>query len=314
MNNFKFLKRKIPFIEFKTFKVFKYKYSENNKNKQSKDDLKIKNQSLFFEAKEESAKEKYKDFTISTLKQQEGTKRRLEFETNKKFKEISKKEGSPLLDIKKVLLGNNFLFDKKKKSKDSKHKENIINNIDNDNINKVEILNLEEMKEMDLDFPILLYEVNEDTINMGKNLNKLLKMYSFAFVSLNLSVLFFNYLFFVQLNKIYLISYIISPLTFINVLISRFFKRGNILELLYNPKSNKIIMTRFKLLSFKKIEYLYFNVEDLELIQNCSKICFPRVYLRERKNKENIYALNEISIWHNLNLFNKLFGDLQLKH
>lgn len=242
------------------------------------------------EEDKEDIKEKYKDFNISHIRDQEAQNRRNDINTFNKMKSIFKTDPTKIGTLQQSLLQTNFL----RKRKD----------IIDDNLAPLEI-DKNILDTLNIDEPILLYEINSDSLAEINQLLKLTKLYMVFMIGVDFFALFsYNFLFLYN-GRAYFFTYLTHSLGFVSILVAYIFKSTRVLSVEYIHKDKTVKITRWKLFT-KGTEDIIYGINELEIFKSNKSFTFP-LNLRVIKNPTNIYALNEIGIWHNYPIFESLF-------
>ena len=164
MYNFNLMK--ISFIREnrKIVKLAKKLLSESSKNNTQRENLK-KERKFPFEKEEESAKEKYKDYFIKNIKEEEALRRSVDQEF---YDQLKKNSLSPT-KFASLLRKRNFLKFKEENFKQDEVKE----------------INLKDLDDLKIEIPITLYEIDLSSVTQYKKLDSLIKNYSILFVLFN---------------------------------------------------------------------------------------------------------------------------------
>jgi hypothetical protein len=244
-----------------------------------------------FDEDNENIQEKYKDFTIANIKQQEEKTRKEYYYTTKKLNEIYKKNPEIHANINSVLLSKNFLNPKNKPKQ--KQKENK--------------LNLEEIEKLDIsNEPILLYEINMEYLKIINRITVIFKLYLSTCIGLNLCAFILQDFFLTYSDWMYFIFYFSHTFTFAAGLCTYHLRKYKILQIEYLHKDKKVKIVKWKLTS-RQTEEFYYDLNDIEVETSNKILSFP--ILIKIKNTNITYGLDNMGIWHNFELFQTLTGN-----
>jgi len=267
--------------------IFK-KLFTNQSRKSYQESENLKNGKKFpFEKEEESTQEKYKEYFIKNLKEEEAIRRGVDQEF---YNQLKNNKLSPS-KFTSLLMKRNFLKFKEENYKPKNDEE----------------ISIKDLQELKIEEPITLYEIDLNSVTQYKKLDHLIKAYSFLFISVNSLFTFSFKLLFLQTSLIYSTTYLINALTMISFLYVHKLKNFKILAIEYLPIENSIIITKWKYFS-KKFQKIKFSCEELELFES-EKIFEGGLNLRLRNHKNVQFYLgsDEEGIWHNRKIFDEIF-------
>jgi hypothetical protein len=254
------------------------------------------------EEEEESAREKYIEFT-KILKTQDAIRRKEDIEISKVLK-------NPILSyvsLRSVLMQRNFL---KKKNFENDSEEKIKSG---NNMKKFEI-NLKNLEKFNFNFkePITLYELDVESIEIFRKSRPLFKTYFFLSVLSNLVFTFSFEALFTYTKYFYATCYISNSITLVTYIIAKKIKNRILtLEYLHDEKSLKIRKWK-SIWGGNSIEEIKIRIEDLEMVYS-NKLLEQGVSLRYRNDiyKHFWIGVAEEGLWHNIELFENLFGKIK---
>jgi hypothetical protein len=254
------------------------------------------------EEEEESASEKYKEFT-KNLKTQDAIRRKEDIEITK----VLKNPKVSYISLRSVLMQRNFL---KKRNFDSESTEN--KKVERQ-VNNFEV-NLKTLEKFNINFkePITLYELDVESVEI---LRKSRPLFTTYFILSALSNLIFTFSFdalFIYTKYIYGTCYVSNSCALITYLISKKIKnRVLTLEYIHDEKSVKIRKWK-SIWGGNAIEEIRIPIEELEMVYS-KKFLEQGVSLRFKNNKNKYFWIGvaEEGLWHNMELFENIFGKVQ---
>jgi hypothetical protein len=284
---------KVSSLSFQRYKcnlnVLKKKFTETPKNnsKIHIKELKDSNKKFPYEKEEESAQEKYKDFIVKNLKEEEAFRRSKDEEF---FNQMKKNQLSPT-KLSSLLMRRNFLKFKEEKSVPEPEVE----------------IDLKDIENLKIEDPITLYEIDLNSINLYKKLDPLIRNYTIFAILFNGGFALSYKMLFMQTTLTYLGAYLSNILIFVSILYVNKLKNSKILSIEYLPRDKSIIITKWKNFS-KNTQKIKFAAEELELYES-DKFLEYGLNLRMKKNKKNnLYiGTDEEGIWHNRKIFDEIF-------
>jgi hypothetical protein len=289
MYNFNLMK--ISFIRGnrKIVKLAKKLFSESPKNNTQRENLKME-QKFTFEKEEESAQEKYKDYFIKNIKEEEALRRSVD----QQFYDQLKKNSLSPTKFSSLLIKRNFLKFKEENFKQDEVKE----------------INLKDLDDLNIEEPITLYEIDLNSVTQYKKLDSLIKNYSILFVLFNCCFAFSFKLLFMQTTLIYLTTYLINVLTFITFLYVNKLKNFKILAIEFLPNEKSLVITKWKYFS-KNVQKIKFSCDELEIFESDKYFEGGLNFrLKNHKNMQLYLGSEEEGIWHNRKIFDEIFKKL----
>ncbi len=268
--------------------------SKNDKDKILSDIIK--------DEQEETSQDKYKDF-MNNIKQKEELRRR----ADKESLEVLKTLKMPYNKINKIVLQRNFMKRKKQSS------DEVENNTEEVTIETLDqMINHTHTHTKENNQSILLFEIDSMCLAVYKSISDSSRIYLLLALLCNSAFYFNHKLLFMYTPLAYFLCYFANA----GLLFAYFLNKkckNRVLSIEYFHQKKSVIVKRFSLHNTKLVESKLYNVSDLALIYSREGRFMERgITLRSKIDSNEVLWLgmeNE-AIWHNLPLFEELFGKI----
>jgi hypothetical protein len=238
--------------------------------------------------------EKYKDFTLDQLKTFTENKKKEDAYFQKKTEQFFSKTPFELKRIARSLYTRNFL--KRKSSTEEK---------DRPSPKRFE-LDLTMLKDLNLDEPICLYEMDEGALKLLKVVN----MFFYGYIVMNIPISYLMLaspkIIFTKTTIAYFTVYFMNFMTCLAIWLNIKVMRSFVIDLQYIHKENSLVIKKLQsIVNLHNIEERRYKVEELEYITS-GKMLETEFVLRVKDKPWVVYNLNE-SIWFYRNLLEDLY-------